>query len=105
MELLSEAQAYQMGPVLSQIRDRIARHYPATHSSRASTPHLFSRLKRSTSDQKHSKAPRAIFEIPDHYRGIQTDKLDIMPGTSLYELWKYYEGVRACYPCLGPYRI
>jgi len=23
------------------------------------------------------------------------DKLDIMPGTSLYELWKYYEGVRA----------
>jgi hypothetical protein len=23
------------------------------------------------------------------------DKLDLMPGTSLYELWKYYEAVRA----------
>ena len=93
MELLSEAQAYQMGPVLSQIRDRIARHYPQP-------THLEPVLRIYSLAQKYRLRPealqsaRAILKYPITIEEFD-DKLDIMPGTSLYELWKYYEGVRA----------
>jgi len=93
MELLSEAQAYQMDSVLSQIRDRIARHYP----QRA---HLEPVLRIYSLAQKYRLRPealqtaRTILKYPITIEDFE-NKLDIMPGTSLYELWKYYEGVRA----------
>jgi hypothetical protein len=93
MELLSEAQAYQMDSVLSQIRDRIARHYPQ-HT------HLEPVLRIYSLAQKYQLRPEALQTARSLLKYAITieefdDKLDIMPGTSLYELWKYYEGVRA----------
>ena len=93
MELLSEAQAYQMGSVLSQIRDRIARHY-------LQLTHLEPALRIYSLAQKYRLRPealqtaRTILKYPITIEEFD-DKLDIMPGTSLYELWIYYEGVRA----------
>jgi hypothetical protein len=68
MELLSEAQAYQMGSVLSQIRDRIARHYPQ-HTHLEPVPHLFPRTKVSTSTRSTSNCANYYIGIPDHHRG------------------------------------
>ena len=93
LELLSEAQVYQMGCILSQIRDRIARHYPQQ-------THLGPILRIYSLAQKYRLRPEALQaaqSILKHSITIEDlgDKLDIMPGASLYELWKYYEGVRA----------
>ena len=93
MELLSEAQAYQMGSVLSQIRDRIARHYPQ-HTRLESALRLYSLAQKYRLRPEALQTARTILKYPITIKDLD-DKLDIMPGASLYELWKYYEGVRA----------
>jgi hypothetical protein len=93
MELLSEAQAYQMGPVLSQIRDRIARHYPQ-HTHLESVLRMYSLAQKYRLRPEALQTARAILKHPIIMEDFD-DKLENMPGTSLYELWKYYEGVRA----------
>ena len=93
MELLSEAQAYQMGSVLSQIRDRIARHYPQ-HTHLEPVLRLYSLAQKYRLRPEALQTARTILKYPITIEDFD-DKLDIMPGSSLYELWKYYEGVRA----------
>jgi hypothetical protein len=93
MELLSEAQAYQMDSVLSQIRDRIARHYPQ-HTHLEPVLRMYSLAQKYRLRPEALQTARAILKYPITIEDLD-DKLDIMPGISLYELWKYHEGVRA----------
>ena len=92
MELLSVAQKYQMETVLVHIRGSIARQNPL-HT------HLEPALHSYALAQKYGFRPEALRSartILKHSMTIEDlgDKLDIIPGASLYELWKYYERVR-----------
>lgn len=93
MELLSDAVAYQMDSVLSRIRDRIARSYPLP-------THLEPALRVYSIAQEYGlrlealQTARTILNYPMTIEGFDNN-LDSMPGTSLYELWKYHEKVRA----------
>ena len=92
MELLFVAQKYRMETALIHIRGSIAR--------RNSLP---TRLKPAlvvyALAQKYKLLPEAlqaariILKYPMTIEDID-DKLDIVSGPSLYELWKYYERVR-----------
>jgi hypothetical protein len=93
MELLSVAQKYQMGTVLIHIRGSIARQNPVP-------THLEPALRIYSLAQKYGLRPEALQtarNILQHSMTIENfdDMLDIIPGASLYELWKYYEGVQA----------
>ena len=93
MELLFDALAYQMDSVLSRIRDRIVRcHLLPTRLEPA--------LRTYSIAQEYGlrlealQTARTTLNYPMTIEGFD-NKLDIMPGVSLYELWKYHERVRA----------
>ncbi|KAF8491514.1 hypothetical protein F5888DRAFT_1053594 [Russula emetica] len=93
MELLSVAQKYQMGIALTHIRGSIARQIPLPTRPEPA-------LRIYALAQKHglrSEALQTARAILRHSMTIEDfdNKLDIMPGASLYELWKYHEWVRA----------
>ena len=93
MELLSVAQKYRMETVLVHIRGIIALQNPLP-------THLEPALHVYALAQKYGLLPEALQSartILKHSMTIEDlgDRLDIVPGASLYELWKYYERVRA----------
>ena len=92
MELLSVAQKYQMEAVLVHVREVVARQNPLP-------THLEPALHVYALAQKYGLRPEALRSARTILKYSMTiehlgDKLDIMPGASLYELWKYYEKVR-----------
>jgi hypothetical protein len=93
MELLSVAQKYQMVSVLIHIRGSIARQHPPS-SERDTALHIYSLAQKYGLHQEALQAARTILKYPITIEDLE-DKLDNMPGASLYELWKYYENVRA----------
>jgi len=93
LELLSVAQKYQMDSVLAHARDKIIRHHPLPIR-------LEPALRIYSLAQKYGLRPEALQTaktILDYPMTIEDldNKLDIMPGASLYELWKHHERVRA----------
>jgi hypothetical protein len=92
MELLSVAQKYQMEIALTHIRESIARQNPLpTHLEPAL--HIYALA------QKYGLRPEALQTtrtISKQWMTIEDfdNKLDTMPSASLYELWKYHEGVQ-----------
>ena len=94
MELLSVAQDYQMGTALTHIRGSVARQ-------NSLPTRLEPALRIYALAQKYGLRPealqtaRVIFLKQSMTIEDLGDKLDIMPGASLYELWKYYERFRA----------
>ena len=92
MELLSVAQKYQMVSVLAYIRGIIARQNPPP-TQRDTALHMYSLAQKYGLRPEALQAARIILKYPMSIRDLE-DKLDIMPGASLYELWKYYEAVR-----------
>jgi hypothetical protein len=93
MELLSDAQTYQIDTALTHIRDRISR--------KNSLPtRLEPAIRIYSLAQKYGLRPEAVRtarNILNHPMATIEDydgKLDIMSGASLYELWKYHERVR-----------
>jgi hypothetical protein len=92
MKLLSVAQEYKMGTVLIHIRRTIAQENPLPTSLEPAL-HIYALAQRYGVRREALQAARAIsnhsMSIDDFY-----DKLDIMPGASLYELWKYHKRVR-----------
>jgi hypothetical protein len=96
MELLSVAREYEMDVVLTQIRHNIALQTPSF--IREETAFLVYSLA-----QKYGLRTEALqaakstlsfsnFTIENlHFKG----KLDMMPGASLHELWKYHKRVRS----------
>jgi hypothetical protein len=93
MELLSVAQKYQMVSVLIHIRGSIARQHPPS-SERDTALHIYSLAQKYGLHQEALRTARTILKYPITIEDLE-DKLDNMPGSSLYELWKYYENVRA----------
>jgi hypothetical protein len=93
MELLSVAQKYHMVSVLSAIRDRIARQNPPS-ADRDTALHIYSLAQKYGLHREALQAAQTISKYPMTIGELE-DKLDIMSGASLYELWKYYERARA----------
>jgi len=92
MELLSVAQKYQMVSVLAHIRDRVARHWQNPSSTQLDAAlHHYSLAQKYGLRQEALHAAQIIFKYPMTIE----DKLDMVPGASLYELWNYYEKFRA----------
>jgi hypothetical protein len=93
MELLSVVQNYQMDAILTHIRDRIARQ-------NSLPTRLEPALRIYALAQKFGLRPealqtaRTILKYPMTFDSLD-NMLDIMPGISLHELWKYHERVRA----------
>ena len=92
MELLSAAQKYQMGTALAHIRGSVAqqnllptRLEPALR--------IYALAQKYGLRQEALQTARTISKYPMTIEDF--DKPDIMPGASLYELWKYHEKVRA----------
>jgi hypothetical protein len=98
MELLSVAQKYQMGIELTHIRGSIARQNSLPSSLPTGlepTLRIYSLAQKYGLRLEAIQSARAI--ILTHSMTIEDfdNKLDIMPGASLYELWKYRERVLA----------
>jgi hypothetical protein len=93
MKLLSVAQEYKMGTVLIHMRGSIAReNLLATRLEPAL--HIYALAQRYGLRPEALQAARSISNYSVSIEDFK-DKLDIMPGASLYELWKYHERVRA----------
>jgi BTB/POZ domain len=93
MELLSAAQKYQMGTALAHIRASVAqqnllptRLEPALR--------VYALAQKYGLRQEALQTARTISKYPMTIEDFD-NKLDIMPGASLYELWKYHQRVRA----------
>ena len=93
MELLSVAQKYQMVAVLVRIRDRIAQQNPPTNRLGPAL-HMYSLAQRHGFRQEALRAAQIIFQHPMSIADLE-DKLDMIPGPALFELWSYYVEVRA----------
>ena len=92
MELLSVAQRYQMDSILAHIRGIIARQNPPS-TQRDAALHTYSLAQKYGLHQEALEAAQAILKYPMNIENLE-DKLDMMPGAALYELWHYYENVR-----------
>ena len=95
MELLSVAQKYEMGAALTHIRGSISRQN-SLPSRLESALHIYYLA------QKYGLRPEALQTARDIFLKQQSmniedfdNKLDIVPGASLYELWKYHENFQA----------
>jgi hypothetical protein len=95
MELLSVAQKYRMGTALAHIRAGVAqqnllptRLEPALR--------IYALAQSYGLRQEALQAARTISKYPMAIEDFD-DRLDIMSGASLYELWKYHERVRAVF--------
>ncbi|KAF8491475.1 hypothetical protein F5888DRAFT_1620043, partial [Russula emetica] len=93
MNLLSVAQEYKMGTVLIHIRGSIARENLLPTRLEPAL-HIYTLAQKYGLRPEALQAARAISNYSVSIDDFD-DKLDIMPGASLYELWKYYEKVRA----------
>ena len=94
MELLSVAQKYQMGTALTHIRGSIALRNSL--SIRPDTAlHIYALAQKYGLRPEALQAARVVFLKQSMNIEDLGNKIDIMPGASLYELWKYNESVQA----------
>ena len=95
MELLSVAQKYQMGTALVHIRASIALQNPLPTRLEPAL-RIYALAQKYGLRQEAVQTAKTII-ISKYPMTIDdfNDKLDIMPGASLYELWMYHERVRA----------
>lgn len=92
MELLSVAQKYQMGAALSHIRNTIAQQNLLSTRLEPAL-HLYALAQKYGLRPEALQAAQSILKYPMTFENFY-NKLDIMPGAFLYELWKYREAVR-----------
>ena len=93
MELLSVAQRYKMGTALTHIRGSVARQNSLATDLEPAL-HIYALAQKYGLLPEALQAARTILNYPMTIEAFD-NKLDIMSGASLYELWKYYERVRA----------
>ena len=94
MELLFVAQKYQMGIALTHIRGSIARQNSLPTRLEPAL-HMYALAQKYGLRPEALQAARTILLKQSMTIEDLDDKLDIMPGASLYELLKYHERVRA----------
>ena len=92
MELLSVAQKYHMLTALTHIRGSIARQN-SLPTNLGSALHIYALAQKYGLLPEALQTARTIFNYPVTIE-VFHNKLDIMPGAVLYELWNYYERVR-----------
>jgi hypothetical protein len=92
MKLLSVAQKYQMETVLTYIRSIARQNLPPTRLEPALR--IYALAQEYGLRQEALQTARTILNYPVTIEDLDNN-LDIMPGASLYELWKYCENVRA----------
>ena len=97
MELLSVAQKYQMVSVMAYMRYNMARHTPPSTERDTALSHYHLAQKYGLRHEA-LQAARTISKYPMSLEDLE-DKFNMMPGVSLYELWKYRENVRAILKC------
>ena len=93
MELLSVAQKYQMETALTHIRGGIARQNSLPTRLEPAL-HIYALAQKYGLRPEALQTARTILNYPMAIENFD-NKLDIMSGASLYELWKYHEKVRA----------
>ena len=94
MKLLSVAQKYKMGTALVHIRGSIARENLLPTTRLEPALHIYALAQKYELRPEALQAARAISNYSMSIDDFN-DKLDIMSGASLHELWKYHERVRA----------
>ena len=94
MELLSAAQTYKMGAALTHIRNHIARQHPPFVREDNSL-YIYSLAQKHGLRQEMLQAARSTLELPTLTFDNLDEKLELMPGAFLHELWKYHQRVRA----------
>jgi hypothetical protein len=93
MELLSVTQKYQMGSVLTHIRGTIARQNSLPTRLEPAF-HIYALAQEYGLRPEALQSAQAILLKQSMTIEDLEDKLDVMPGASFYELWKYHERVR-----------
>jgi hypothetical protein len=93
IELLSVAQKYRMDSVLTHIRGTIARQNTLPTRLEPAL-HIYALAQKYGLRQEALQTARDIFLKNSMKIEDLDNKLDIVPGSSLYELWKYHERVR-----------
>ena len=93
MELLSTAQKYQMGDVLTHIRGSIARQNSLPTALEPAL-HIYALAQDYSLRPEALQSARSILKYPMTIEDFE-NKLDIMSGASFYELWKYHKRVRS----------
>ena len=92
MELLSMAQKYEMDTVVTHIRDHISRQDPPfIRPENALYVYSLAQKYRLRDEALH--AARMTLNSTMTIESLD-DKLDVMPGSFLHELWKYHQRVR-----------
>ena len=92
MELLSVAQKYEMKSVLDDIRSRVAlQDPPLIHPENAL--HAYALGQTYGLCQEIAQAARITLKFSLTIEVLE-DKLDVMSGSFLLELWKYHQRVR-----------
>ena len=94
MELLSVAQKYQMAPVLAYIRYHVAQQNPLSSTQHDDALHSYSLAQKYGLHQEAFQAAQSILMKYPMNIAEWEDKLDVIPGASLYELWNYYGKLR-----------
>ena len=93
VELLYVAQKYQMVSVLAHIRLSTTQQNPPSNRMEPAL-RAYCLAHKYGVHQEALQAAQTIVKYPVTIEDLE-DKLDVMQGTSLYELWKYYEKARA----------
>jgi hypothetical protein len=93
LELLSVAQKYEMNHVLAHIRGSISLQDPPL-ICRSNALHVYSLAQKYGLRQEVVRAARLTVRSTLTIENLE-DKLDVMPGDHLYELWKYHRRLQA----------
>ncbi len=95
MELLSAAQKYKMDAILIHIRNHIAQQHPPFIRREENSLYMYSLAQKHGLHQEMLQAARSTLGLPTLTIDNLDEKLELMPGAFLYELWKYHQRVRA----------
>ncbi len=93
MELLSVAQKYEMSSVLTHIRGSLSRQHPLFISPENAFL-AYSLAQRYGLREEATQAARLTLKFVLTIETLE-DKLAMMPGAYLHELWKYHQRVQA----------
>ncbi|KAH9031484.1 hypothetical protein EDB84DRAFT_171747 [Lactarius hengduanensis] len=94
MELLSVAQKYEMSTVLTHIRGSLSRQHPLFINPENALL-AYSLAQRYELQEEAIQAARLTLMFTLTIESLE-DKLTIMPGAYLFELWKYHQKSRPC---------
>ncbi|KAH9018374.1 hypothetical protein EDB85DRAFT_2095954 [Lactarius pseudohatsudake] len=92
MELLSVTQQYEMGSVLTHIRGTLSRQHPLFITPENAFL-AYSLAQRYGLQEEANQAARLTLKFTLTIESLE-DKLTMMPGAYLYELWKYHQRVQ-----------